>query len=180
MTAGVGIGFILAGLLLLVFAQPRQPSRAEIERLAREMGMGYRTDFVIYGEPEPQPIAAANKNPPPGAQPGQSNRGAAGEAPATASEIPVLSGDNTAGSLTSSGPAKQQAFQSQIVTVIIPKGANLHQIAQMLYAQKLIDETGAFERLAQEKGLSRRLIAGEYQVELPVTPEELVRILSGQ
>lgn len=64
--------------------------------------------------------------------------------------------------------------------MVVPRGANLHQIAQMLYAQKLIADTGNFERLAQERDLSRRLIAGEYQVELPVSPEELVRILSGQ
>lgn len=45
----MGAGFIIASLLIL-FAGYAQLSSQEIEKRARELGMGYRQEFVFYQE----------------------------------------------------------------------------------------------------------------------------------
>ncbi|TDA69399.1 MAG: hypothetical protein D9V47_05755 [Clostridia bacterium] len=147
--------------------------------------MVYRDEVVIYGNQEGPPSTSSQTPPAGQVRPGQEELGAGGPtatAPAD-TEARASADAGSAGQATKSageGPGPGPPSPPRAATVIVPQGANLHQIAQMLQAQGVVADAGAFERLAQEKDLSRRLIAGEYQVEAPVSPEKLIRILSGQ
>jgi len=76
-------------------------------------------------------------------------------------------------------PAKEEAAGGpREVEVYIPPGFTSSQVAELLARQGVVPEAAAFERLLQEKGLTRRLAAGYHRIPVPAEAEEVATILT--
>ncbi|MDH5297732.1 MAG: endolytic transglycosylase MltG [Desulfobulbaceae bacterium] len=62
-------------------------------------------------------------------------------------------------------------------TIVVPSGSGLTGIQRVLADEQLIDDDLRFRLLARILGVGQRLKAGEYQVDLPVTPYQLLLLL---
>ena len=81
-----------------------------------------------------------------------------------------------------STPKQNVSPQAQISTqvnrdFVVPKGASAEEIADLLYAQDLIKDKGAFIELTHQIGAERQFRAGTFSLVLGLTEEELIRRL---
>jgi UPF0755 protein len=66
------------------------------------------------------------------------------------------------------------ALPQQPTIFLIKSGSNIKSIAQDLSMQKIIDDPWLFILLAKVKGVETRVRAGEYEIKVEMTPEELL------
>lgn len=135
---GLGLGFFIAGLVWVLYPAPALSPR-QIEEQARQLGMGYREEFVPWAPPEGVAAPGTPAEPAPAASP----------------------------------PAPEMQ------TIYIAAGSTLDEVADQLVRQGIITDREDFIRTAHELQASRRLVAGNYTLPVPVSNEELVKILTG-
>lgn len=64
------------------------------------------------------------------------------------------------------------------VTVTIAKGSSLAEVADLLYAKKLIRNTWAFKQYVRNRALQDNILAGTYAIKPSQTVEEIVTIIT--
>ena len=67
--------------------------------------------------------------------------------------------------------------QDEYVTLVIEKGDIARDVAESLYEDGLIDDAESFRKYLGETGVSRTLHAGEYNIKVGSTYEEIVELL---
>ncbi|WP_297200650.1 hypothetical protein [Thermanaeromonas sp.] len=143
---GIGLGFLLAGLLLI--SVPNEPSREEIVSRAREYGMVFREEVVPFDLKSPS---------------------ASDVAPDTASaDKPGQPGDR--GNSTQHLPQDHEE-----VLVTIPPGATLEEIASLLEKQGVVSGA-LLEAEARRAGVIGKLKAGSYYLPRGDVTEILKRL----
>lgn len=67
--------------------------------------------------------------------------------------------------------------QDEYVTLVIEKGDIARDVAESLYDDGIIDDAESFRKYLGETGVSRTLHAGEYNIKVGSTYEEIVELL---
>lgn len=67
--------------------------------------------------------------------------------------------------------------QDEYVTLVIEKGDIARDVAESLYEEGIIDDVESFRKYLGETGVSRTLHAGEYNIKVGSTYEEIVELL---
>lgn len=67
--------------------------------------------------------------------------------------------------------------QDKYVTLVIEKGDIARDVAESLYEDGIIDDAESFRKYLGETGVSRTLHAGEYNIKVGSTYEEIVELL---
>ncbi len=67
--------------------------------------------------------------------------------------------------------------QDEYVTLVIEKGDIARDVAESLYEDGIIDDAESFRKYLGETGISRTLHAGEYNIKVGSTYEEIVELL---
>lgn len=67
--------------------------------------------------------------------------------------------------------------QDEYVTLVIEKGDIARDVAESLYEDGIIDDVESFRKYLGETGVSRTLHAGEYNIKVGSTYEEIVELL---
>lgn len=67
--------------------------------------------------------------------------------------------------------------QDEYVTLVIEKGDIARDVAESLYENGIIDDVESFRKYLGETGVSRTLHAGEYNIKVGSTYEEIVELL---
>lgn len=67
--------------------------------------------------------------------------------------------------------------QDEYVTLVIEKGDIARDVAESLYEDGIIDDAESFRKYLGETGVSRTLHAGEYNIKVGSTYEEIVELL---
>lgn len=136
---GIGLGFLLAGFLLILL--PFEPSREEIISRARGYGMVFREEVVPFDF----------KSPTSSSTPSPDNPGQPGNQPNFNQPLPEKQVTSYGGSFEDHGE----------VLVTIPPGATLEDIAALLEKEGVV--SGALlEAEARKAGLTGKLKAGSY------------------
>lgn len=68
-------------------------------------------------------------------------------------------------------------LESEYVSLVIEQGDIARDIAEKLYEDGIIDDVEAFRKYLGETGVSHTLHAGEYQIKVGSTYEEIVEVL---
>lgn len=75
------------------------------------------------------------------------------------------------------GETSTDNVQDEYVTLVIEKGDIARDVAESLYEDGIIDDAESFRKYLGETGVSRTLHAGEYNIKVGSTYEEIVELL---
>ena len=87
------------------------------------------------------------------------------------------SADNQTDDSDITGVAGTDDVQDEYVTLVIEKGDIARDVAESLYENGIIDDVESFRKYLGETGVSRTLHAGEYNIKVGSTYEEIVELL---
>lgn len=87
------------------------------------------------------------------------------------------SADNQTDDSDITGEAGTDDVQDEYVTLVIEKGDIARDVAESLYENGIIDDVESFRKYLGETGVSRTLHAGEYNIKVGSTYEEIVELL---
>ena len=68
-------------------------------------------------------------------------------------------------------------LESEYVSLVIEQGDIARDVAEKLYEDGIIDDVEAFRKYLGETGVSHTLHAGEYQIKVGATFEEIIEVL---
>lgn len=75
------------------------------------------------------------------------------------------------------GETSTDDVQDEYITLVIEKGDIARDVAESLYEDGIIDDAESFRKYLGETGVSRTLHAGEYNIKVGSTYEEIVELL---
>ena len=84
---------------------------------------------------------------------------------------------NQTGDSNITGETSTDDVQDEYVTLVIEKGDIARDVAESLYEDGIIDDAESFRKYLGETGVSRTLHAGEYNIKVGSTYEEIVELL---
>lgn len=84
---------------------------------------------------------------------------------------------NSADSSDTAGEAGTADVQDEYVTLVIEQGDIARDVAESLYEDGIIDDVESFRKYLGETGVSKTLHAGEYNIKVGSTYEEIVELL---
>lgn len=87
------------------------------------------------------------------------------------------SADNQTDDSDITGETGTDDVQDEYVTLVIEKGDIARDVAESLYKDGIIDDVESFRKYLGETGVSRTLHAGEYNIKVGSTYEEIVELL---
>lgn len=87
------------------------------------------------------------------------------------------SADNQTDDSNITGETGTDDVQDEYVTLVIEKGDIARDVAESLYEDGIIDDVESFRKYLGETGVSRTLHAGEYNIKVGSTYEEIVELL---
>lgn len=87
------------------------------------------------------------------------------------------SADNQTDDSNITGETGTNDVQDEYVTLVIEKGDIARDVAESLYEEGIIDDVESFRKYLGETGVSRTLHAGEYNIKVGSTYEEIVELL---
>lgn len=87
------------------------------------------------------------------------------------------SADNQTDDSDITGETGTDDVQDGYVTLVIEKGDIARDVAESLYEDGIIDDVESFRKYLGETGVSRTLHAGEYNIKVGSTYEEIVELL---
>lgn len=87
------------------------------------------------------------------------------------------SADNQTDDSDITGETGTDDVQDEYVTLVIEKGDIARDVAESLYENGIIDDVESFRKYLGETGVSRTLHAGEYNIKVGSTYEEIVELL---
>ena len=87
------------------------------------------------------------------------------------------SADNQTDDSNITGETGTDDVQDEYVTLVIEKGDIARDVAESLYGDGIIDDVESFRKYLGETGVSRTLHAGEYNIKVGSTYEEIVELL---
>jgi len=188
---GLGIGIVVTALLMGVALKGNKPlSDAEIRVRAMELGMvdgDPRTLADIQASQDPgqsSPDASVPEETP---EPVSTTEPVSTAEPTPAAE-PEATSDPEADSLkplpmvtprASSDPGEETPEQSDSVTFVIHSGQNSYTISKSLVEAGLVEDALDFDRYLEEKGYSKRISTGTYEIPVGSTQEEIAEIIAG-
>ncbi len=151
------MGLVISSLMFLS-RSPQQLERFEIEKLARELGMGYKDEFILYEE--------VNE----GSLQGNDEQNMKSEKSEDNSGIRtnVNTGEST----------EQDGKKTENKHVLIPRGSTTEEIAYILMQAGIISDANAFQRIIDERKLSRKIRAGEYTFHSGEGIEEIIKTIT--
>lgn len=160
---GLGVGMLLAGVMVLAFANG-QLSQTEIISQARVLGMVFRQEVIDFddaGQPEDPP---AVKDQPDGPQ------------NSVIKESTQADKDNNDGAKVAT-PTDRKPGQS--VAVTIPRGVTLTEVANILADSDIVTAQQFLDRAA-ERAVSQKIIAGGYQLPANGDVDAIIDIITTQ
>lgn len=194
---GLGIGMIVTALLMGVAAGEKIPlSDAEIRARAIELGMVESDSLRLTDLQNVQPSSMPAGTEPSGEsteQEGAEEDAEDGSAPeednTEAGDDPGegdTPGDGTDGgeeNHTGTGENDRQGSgtggDTDVETIVIEPGMDSYSISRMLAEAGLVEDAGSFDKYLYERGASRYIRYGTYEIPAGTDMEEIAKIITG-
>lgn len=176
---GIGLGLILAGIIFSL--GEFEPSKEEIMSKARQYGMLTEKEFR---EKQKQKDKSSQQTAePPETVPAEQKPV---EQPQPAAEQPKLATGQPKPAPVQPSPAPEEPEQAPsqphvsdgTIKVIIPRGSNSSQIAQILLANKLIVSADEFLDEVHKMRVSKRFKAGTFVIKSGLSQREIIKELT--
>lgn len=184
---GLGLGIIFTCLMFMLFSNKTANNNidqtdiynqidAATETLSNETGSGENNDTAndasVTDDTDVQNDANVSDNLE--AQNGQDTQ----NNPQAQDNAEVQnSADNQTDDSNITGETGTDDVQDECVTLVIEKGDIARDVAESLYEDGIIDDVESFRKYLGETGVSRTLHAGEYNIKVGSTYEEIVELL---
>lgn len=184
---GLGLGIIFTCLMFMLFSNKTANNNtdqtdiynqidAATETLSNETGSGENNDTAndasVTDDTDVQNDANVSDNlEAQNGQDTQNNPQAQDNAEAQ------NSADNQTDDSNITGETGTDDVQDGYVTLVIEKGDIARDVAESLYEDGIIDDVESFRKYLGETGVSRTLHAGEYNIKVGSTYEEIVELL---
>lgn len=184
---GLGLGIIFTCLMFMLFSNKTANNNtdqtdiynqidAATETLSNETGSGENNDTAndasVTDDTDVQNDANVSDNLE--AQNGQDTQ----NNPQAQDNAEVQnSADNQTDDSNITGETGTDDVQDEYVTLVIEKGDIARDVAESLYEEGIIDDVESFRKYLGETGVSRTLHAGEYNIKVGSTYEEIVELL---
>lgn len=184
---GLGLGIIFTCLMFMLFSNKTANNNtdqtdiynqidAATETLSNETGSGENNDTAndasVTDDTDVQNDANVSDNlEAQNGQDTQNNPQAQDNAEAQ------NSADNQTDDSNITGETGTDDVQDEYVTLVIEKGDIARDVAESLYEEGIIDDVESFRKYLGETGVSRTLHAGEYNIKVGSTYEEIVELL---
>ena len=184
---GLGLGIIFTCLMFMLFSNKTANNNtdqtdiynqidAATETLSNETGSGENNDTAndasVTDDTDVQNDANVSDNLE--AQNGQDTQ----NNPQAQDNAEVQnSADNQTDDSDITGETGTDDVQDEYVTLVIEKGDIARDVAESLYKDGIIDDVESFRKYLGETGVSRTLHAGEYNIKVGSTYEEIVELL---
>lgn len=184
---GLGLGIIFTCLMFMLFSNKTANNNtdqtdiynqidAATETLSNETGSGENNDTAndasVTDDTDVQNDANVSDNLE--AQNGQDTQ----NNPQAQDNAEVQnSADNQTDDSNITGETGTDDVQDEYVTLVIEKGDIARDVAESLYEYGIIDDVESFRKYLGETGVSRTLHAGEYNIKVGSTYEEIVELL---
>lgn len=167
---GIGLGLILAGIIFSL--GEFEPSKEEIMSKARQYGMLTEKEFLDK-QKQQQKEAPAESKPAP-------------SEPKISPEEPKQTEEQPKPAPVQPSPAPEQPKQAPTqppvsegtIKVVIPRGSNSSQIAQILLANKLIVSEDEFLDEVHKMRVSKRFKAGTFEIKAGLSQREIIKELT--
>lgn len=184
---GLGLGIIFTCLMFMLFSNKTANNNtdqtdiynqidAATETLSNETGSGENNDTAndasVTDDTDVQNDANVSDNlEAQNGQDTQNNPQAQDNAEAQ------NSADNQTDDSDITGETGTDDVQDEYVTLVIEKGDIARDVAESLYEDGIIDDVESFRKYLGETGVSRTLHAGDYNIKVGSTYEEIVELL---
>jgi nucleoid-associated protein YgaU len=159
---GLGVGLFIAGLVFI--ATPTTMSNSELERRARDMGMVFKEEVLLFGTEE----EAKDE--------GSKTAEEDVQSPAQGQE--TEQGSDALAAEQESQEEKKPSPRS--VTLTIAPGSTLNDIGEQLEALQVIKNKEDFLAEVTSQGVSNKIVADTYEIPTDSSPADVVRILTEQ
>lgn len=184
---GLGLGIIFTCLMFMLFSNKTANNNtdqtdiynqidAATETLSNETGSGENNDTAddasVTDDTDVQNDANVSDNLE--AQNGQDTQN---NPQAQDNAESQNSADNQTDDSNITGETGTDDVQDEYVTLVIEKGDIARDVAESLYEEGIIDDVESFRKYLGETGVSRTLHAGEYNIKVGSTYEEIVELL---
>lgn len=184
---GLGLGIIFTCLMFMLFSNKTANNNtdqtdiynqidAATETLSNETGSGENNDTAddasVTDDTDVQNDANVSDNL--DAQNGQDTQN---NPQAQDNAESQNSADDQTDDSNITGETGTDDVQDEYVTLVIEKGDIARDVAESLYEEGIIDDVESFRKYLGETGVSRTLHAGEYNIKVGSTYEEIVELL---
>lgn len=169
---GLGLGIIFTCLMFMLFSNKKadntdqmdvnQQLETTTETLSSQTSGDDKNDEAVSGGADVQNNTDADAQNPADNQTG-------------ASDTTDTSNQTDDSDIT--GETGTDDVQDEYVTLVIEKGDIARDVAESLYEEGIIDDVESFRKYLGETGVSRTLHAGEYNIKVGSTYEEIVELL---
>lgn len=185
---GLGIGIIITALLMGVATKKGIPlSDAEIKAKAVALGMVESDSLKLTDIAETTPSPAGESGQSEGSEEASEESVSPESEPSDASDgessIPEEDGTEgqdagTASERQPDGEEEGGTESGETVTVTIEFGVTSYHVSQMLEELGLVDDAVEFDNSLCEKGYSRKISAGVYEIAVGTSEDEIIDIIT--
>ncbi|WP_366922973.1 endolytic transglycosylase MltG [Metallumcola ferriviriculae] len=165
---GIGIGLVLSGTLVMLFPGS-EPTEMEVIAAARNLGMVFKDEVVIYKEPNKSEVLTVDEK---GTSQMKSakNEGSKNDG----AILPENESDQS-----SEKQSEKVTKAEDVVRVTIPRGSNLTEVADILEDAGAITSAKFLER-ADKRKVSQKIIAGTYNLVKGSDVDTIIDLLTTQ
>lgn len=173
---GLGLGIIFTCLMFMLFSNKKADNTDQMDV---NQQLETTTETLSSQTSGDDKNDAANDEAVSGGADVQNNTDADAQNPADnqtgASDTTDTSNQTDDSNIT--GETGTDDVQDEYVTLVIEKGDIARDVAESLYEDGIIDDAESFRKYLGETGVSRTLHAGEYNIKVGSTYEEIVELL---
>lgn len=164
---GLGLGIIFTCVILMIFSNGNKSKDTSVVEDSNgiELTEAVGNDFDSNEEEEQSVTDESNND--------ENDSNANDEIQSLDENINKTIDDQTVNEIT----GDSGELESEYVSLVIEQGDIARDVAEKLYEDGIINDVEAFRKYLGETGVSHTLHAGEYQIKVGATFEEIVEVL---
>ena len=164
---GLGLGIIFTCVILMIFSNGNKSKDTSVVEDSNgiELTEAVGNDFDSNGEEEQSVTDESNND--------ENDSNSNDETQSLDENINKPIDDQTVNEIT----GDSGELESEYVSLVIEQGDIARDVAEKLYEDGIINDVEAFRKYLGETGVSHTLHAGEYQIKVGATFEEIVEVL---
>ena len=164
---GLGLGIIFTCVILMIFSNGNKSKDTSVVEDSNgiELTEAVGNDFDSNGEEEQSVTDESNND--------ENDSNSNDEIQSLDENINKPIDDQTVNEIT----GDSGELESEYVSLVIEQGDIARDVAEKLYEDGIINDVEAFRKYLGETGVSHTLHAGEYQIKVGATFEEIVEVL---